>query len=357
MMRLTQNMKQVNDSDKPNNKISAEEARRLHTQSNSAYDAGDYKKSFELDLKAAMAGNVAAMKGVGFLYRTGKGVEQNDAHAFSWYKKAAEAGDTDAMVWVGDFYLFGKGILENYDESFKWYQKAANLGHFYAMINLGLTYAHGLGVKRNPDKAVELVECDINKTKSDGNPENIKEAVGALLELARIFNNQYEEWKKAEIEIGPKVGYEFMEMYAYKLGMNYLHRKSLDCLKKASDLGNVEAQREFNRATDSSCFITTAVCDNFGKSDDCYELTTFRNFRDNWLINQSDGKSLIGKYYEIAPKIVSKINQLQNSNEIYKSIWSEYLKTCLTFIEDGKYQDCKNLYIKMVNSLQKSFLK
>lgn len=107
----------------------------------------------------------------------------------------------------------------------------------------------------------------------------------------------------------------------------------------------------------SLCFITTAVCNNFGKADDCYELTTFRNFRDNWLINQSDGKSLINEYYEIAPKIVNKINQLTNSNEIYQSIWTNYLKPCLSFIENGDNQNCKNLYVDMVKNLREKVLR
>ena len=106
----------------------------------------------------------------------------------------------------------------------------------------------------------------------------------------------------------------------------------------------------------SGCFITTAVCDNFGKSDDCYELTTFRNFRDKWLINQSDGKSLIDEYYEIAPKIVDKINHLTNAGEIYQSIWTKYLKPCLSFIENGDNQNCKTLYIDMVKNLREKFL-
>ena len=42
MMRLTQNMKKINDNDEPNNKISAEEAKRLYEQSDVAYNAGNY---------------------------------------------------------------------------------------------------------------------------------------------------------------------------------------------------------------------------------------------------------------------------------------------------------------------------
>ena len=38
------------------------------------------------------------------------------------------------------------------------------------------------------------------------------------------------------------------------------------------------------------CFITSAVCESFGKPDDCYELTMFRSFRDNYLAKEQDGE-------------------------------------------------------------------
>lgn len=101
----------------------------------------------------------------------------------------------------------------------------------------------------------------------------------------------------------------------------------------------------------------TAVCDSFGKADDCYELTAFRNFRDKWLALQEDGKNLIAEYYDVAPKIVEKINSLSNSAEIYKNIWQDYLSKCLKSIEVGDNLNCKKIYVEMVNTLKEKFLK
>lgn len=117
------------------------------------------------------------------------------------------------------------------------------------------------------------------------------------------------------------------------------------------------ASNNYNKNNNSGggCFITTAVCQNFGKADDCCELTAFRNFRDGWLMNQSDGKNLIAEYYDTAPKIVAKIDSLANAAEIYKSIWEKYLKPCLKFIEGGDNLSCKNKYIEMVENLKKKF--
>ena len=77
-----------------------------------------------------------------------------------------------------------------------------------------------------------------------------------------------------------------------------------------------------------------------------------RNFRDSWLINQTDGKSIVKEYYEIAPKIVAKINQFENSSEIYRRILKSYIAPCLKLIESGKFTDCKNKYVEMVQNLR-----
>jgi hypothetical protein len=103
------------------------------------------------------------------------------------------------------------------------------------------------------------------------------------------------------------------------------------------------------------CFITTAVCGSFSKPDDCYELTLFRNFRDKWLCSQPDGKQLVKKYYNIAPKIVGTINKLPEQSSIYKSIWDDYLSKCLCLIENGNMNECKEMYIQMIKDLKNKY--
>lgn len=101
------------------------------------------------------------------------------------------------------------------------------------------------------------------------------------------------------------------------------------------------------------CYITTAICEEFGKPDDCYELTTFRGFRDNWLKQQPDGEMLITRYYDTAPKIVDLINKQPNRTAIYQFINENYLSKCLLYIENGENEKCKNLYIEMMEYLYK----
>ena len=99
------------------------------------------------------------------------------------------------------------------------------------------------------------------------------------------------------------------------------------------------------------CYITTATCEEYGKPDDCYELTSFRSFRDDWLINQPDGKELIDRYYKTAPKVVELINKQTNRTEIYHYLNDTYLAQCLKCIEEGDNEKCKILYISMMEYL------
>lgn len=99
------------------------------------------------------------------------------------------------------------------------------------------------------------------------------------------------------------------------------------------------------------CYITTAVCKDSGKPDNCYELTQFRKFRDEWLTNQPDGKDLIKQYYDTAPNIVKLIDKQPNSHEIYDNLNEVYLTPCLHYIENEQYEKCKELYSDMVYNL------
>ncbi|ROR27111.1 DNA-directed RNA polymerase subunit M/transcription elongation factor TFIIS [Mobilisporobacter senegalensis] len=103
------------------------------------------------------------------------------------------------------------------------------------------------------------------------------------------------------------------------------------------------------------CYITTAVCETLGKSEDCYELMMFRNFRDDFLLSQEDGEELIREYYRMAPMIVNSINDRKDRNQIYNEIWHNYLKGCLTAIESGDNAKCKTEYSKMVINLKKQY--
>ena len=61
-----------------------------------------YKKSiawFETEIKKSLD-NTEAMRGLAYMYETGKGVEKDSAKALQYYKQAADWGDEDAKAIV-----------------------------------------------------------------------------------------------------------------------------------------------------------------------------------------------------------------------------------------------------------------
>jgi hypothetical protein len=103
------------------------------------------------------------------------------------------------------------------------------------------------------------------------------------------------------------------------------------------------------------CFITTAACDYLGKPDDCYELTTFRDFRDMWLRFQPGGEAMVRMYYKEAPRIVGRLNDSPEKDAVYRKLWSEYLTPCVAFIKAREYERCRDMYLTMVFMLMEMF--
>ncbi|MCY4141458.1 MAG: hypothetical protein OXF56_24725 [Rhodobacteraceae bacterium] len=55
------------------------------------------------------------------------------------------------------------------------------------------------------------------------------------------------------------------------------------------------------------CFLTAAIISIRGEPDDGPTLTTLREFRDSWLAETEEGRSLIAEYYLVSPRIVQAI--------------------------------------------------
>ena len=105
-----------------------------------------------------------------------------------------------------------------------------------------------------------------------------------------------------------------------------------------------------------SCYISTAVYRSLNKPDDCYELTTLRKYRDEYLLSTQSGQKIVEEYYNIAPTIVKRISRQDDAGAIYRGIWEDYLSPCIRLIEEGRKEECKNRYSEMVRMLEKEYL-
>ena len=102
------------------------------------------------------------------------------------------------------------------------------------------------------------------------------------------------------------------------------------------------------------CYLTTACMKHFMNNfnDKCYELQLLRWFRDNFVSEED-----IAHYYEIAPLIVSEINSLPNSNEIYDKIYYHVIDVCVKAIEKSEYAVAYQRYKESILQLEEAYVR
>lgn len=291
---------------------------RLHFVVNAIEKKEHLTEAFSACTDLADENFVKAFFYLGQMYEEGLGTSKDYNKAAKWYRKGAEAGNAWAMNSLGECYHEGAGVARDYNEAVEWFRKAVRAGDDWAMTNLGYCYEHGEGVARDYNKAAELFK----KGAEAGNS-------WAINDLGNCY-------------------------YYGRGGVPKNVEKAVELYKRAEALGCPEATQSL-KTINRGCFITTAVCNSFAKPDDCYELQSFRAFRDGWLRVQPDGAALIDEYYRVAPPIVEEIDAQPDAPRIYQRIWEKYLQPCLHDIEQKKYLSCKNRYVAMVRSLERMF--
>ena len=111
-----------------------------------AYDSGDYATALREFKPLAEQGDADAQSMLGWMYRKGHGVPQDDKTAVKWYILAAEQGDSSAQSNLGFMYRNGIGVIQNYKTALKWFRLAAEEGSSLGQANMGSMYEDGLGV-------------------------------------------------------------------------------------------------------------------------------------------------------------------------------------------------------------------
>ena len=86
-------------------------------------------------------------------------------------------------------------------------------------------------------------------------------------------------------------------------------------------------------------------------------MKTLREYRDNYLLSSADGTSIVEQYYNVAPTIVNRINKSEDAGKIYGMIFRDYISPCISMIEAGNKEGCKELYSDMVNNLENEYMR
>jgi uncharacterized protein len=144
-----------------------------------AYKNGNYERAHRFFRRASEDGNMVADWYLGHMYRTGRGVERDDAKAFSYYSRVAESYDSDepdknklkisvdAQLRVADYDRSGvpsAGIEPNYAKAANSYLKiSSTYGHPAAFYGLGLMNINGQGFNRNAKQGLKWMAAAARK--------------------------------------------------------------------------------------------------------------------------------------------------------------------------------------------------
>lgn len=288
-------------------------------------------------------------------YEEGNGVKKDIMLAVKLYEELVAEGFPEAQYRLSNCYYMGNGVRKNEEKAMQLLELASSQGNTEAMYLLGWMHSsiYNKQGKSDDKKAVELL---LQAAKSDN--INAQDALATHYFMGIGIEKDFKKavyWaEKAAKKGDPEAQYHLGSCYEYGDGVEKSKEKAIYWYKEAANKGHGRAKKCL-KELEGGCYITTAVCQSFGKADDCYELCVFRNFRDNWLKRQSNGSNLIDEYYRTAPRIVEMIDSDTNANFIYENIWNKYLRRCMKYIETEQFEKCRDLYIEMVNTMKEKY--
>ena len=201
----------------------------------------NFGSSLEDQTRCAEEGLAEAQYALGFRYRTGEGVAEDDAEAERWWRLAAEQGLAQAQFDLGMMYDFGAGVIRDDAEAVRWFRLAAEQGNTPAQFNLGWKYANGEGVAEDDAEAVhwyrlaaeqgyDLAQYNLGVMYASGIgvPEDDVEAVSWY----RLAAEQGHESAQANLGV----------MYAQGEGVALDNVEAVRWYRLAAEQGNANAQ-------------------------------------------------------------------------------------------------------------------
>ena len=87
-------------------------------------ERSDFENSIKWIIKAAEQNHERAFLHLGYVYKEGLGVPENDSEALKWLLKGATAGFISNQFFLGQMYLEGDGIARDPIKSYVWFSMA-----------------------------------------------------------------------------------------------------------------------------------------------------------------------------------------------------------------------------------------
>ncbi|MBW2716583.1 MAG: ankyrin repeat domain-containing protein [Deltaproteobacteria bacterium] len=141
----------------------------------------DFEKAVRIWKSAAKRGNPRACYRLGVAYRSGRGVDQDNARAAFWFEKAAAGGDADAQYALGKLFEKGLGVESNRGRAMKLIGDSARAGHREAKIALKRIQRSGSSAFATADARISASRGDprnaLNQAIRIGDLESAREAL------------------------------------------------------------------------------------------------------------------------------------------------------------------------------------
>ncbi len=109
------------------------------------------------------------------------------------------------------------------------------------------------------------------------------------------------------------------------------------------------------REAKGPCYVTEACAQAAGLPDNCIELQTLRQFRDNYLLKNAQGRKLVKEYYQTAPAIVEELRKKRENKEIFHKIFKE-IQEIVLLIQREQFKPAATRYQDMVTGLKRRYL-
>jgi hypothetical protein len=133
----------------------------------------------------------------------------------------------------------------------------------------------------------------------------------------------------------------------FRHGVEQQSHSNPDKESSSSDSGGSES----GGSSSSICFLSTACTAALGLPDDCLELRTLREFRDEYVAVMPRGAAELTAYYELAPRVVRTIDAAQDPVELYGKIYEFIVHPCVQLIEEGLLEAAFKLYKRRTHQL------
>ena len=185
----------------------------------------------------------------------GEECEKNEKYeeAMEWYLKAVEEGDLDACCSIGYLYKYGKGVEEDDDKALEWFTLAADQGSVFGMIRVMDYLMHDEKYLEASRKCLDIFEQDKKKLSTCMSElDDVVEMWENIDDFGRILEEEGDKGN-AYVQYYLGLGY-FNELY----GLDEDTERGLELLQKSASQGFVGAMY----------YLADYYSDNYNSGDD-----------------------------------------------------------------------------------------